>query len=69
VAWTKGRHQFKLGVWFQRFQSNENIALSQYGQATFPSLAAFLGGSFNAISGTGAVTATEVFSSIRPQPR
>jgi hypothetical protein len=58
VALTKGRHQFKLGVWFQRFQSNENIALSQYGQATFPSLAAFLGGSFNAISGTGAVTAT-----------
>jgi Carboxypeptidase regulatory-like domain len=58
VAWTKGRHQFKLGVWFQRFQSNENIALSQFGQATFPSLSAFLGGSFNAISGTGAVTAT-----------
>jgi hypothetical protein len=58
VAWTKGRHQVKFGAWFQRFQSNENIALSQYGQATFPSLTAFLGGSFNAISGTGAVTAT-----------
>ena len=58
TAWTKGRHQFKAGLWFQRFQSNENIALSQYGQATFPSLAAFLGGSFNAILGTGAVTAT-----------
>jgi hypothetical protein len=58
VAWTKGRHQVKFGVWFQHFQSNENIALSQFGQATFPSLAAFLGGSFNAISSTGAVTAT-----------
>jgi hypothetical protein len=58
VAWTKGRHQVKFGAWFQRFQSNENIALSQFGQATFPSLAAFLGGSFNAISGAGAVTAT-----------
>ena len=45
VAWTKGRHQFKFGVWFQRFQSNENIALSQYGQATFPSLTTFLQGS------------------------
>ena len=49
AAWTKQRHQFKFGAWFQRFQSNENIALSQYGQATFPSLATFLGGSF----GTG----------------
>ena len=58
LSWTKGRHQIKFGAWLQRFQSNENIALSQYGQATFPSLAAFLGGSFNAISGTGAVTAT-----------
>ena len=58
MSWTKGRHEVKFGVWFQQFQSNENIALSQFGQATFPSLAAFLGGSFNAISGTGAVTAT-----------
>jgi hypothetical protein len=49
AAWTNGRHQFKFGAWFQRFQSNENIALSQYGQATFQSVAAFLGGSF----GTG----------------
>jgi len=53
VAWTKGRHQFKFGAWFQRFQSNENIALSQYGQATFPSLSAFLSGSFNFGTATG----------------
>jgi hypothetical protein len=52
LSWTKGRHQIKFGAWFQRFQSNENIALSQYGQATFPSLATFLGGSF----GTGSFT-------------
>ena len=49
VSWTKGRHQFKFGAWFQRFQSNENIALSQYGQVTFQSLTAFLQGSL----GTG----------------
>jgi hypothetical protein len=49
AAWIMGRHQFKFGAWFQRFQSNENIALSQYGQATFQSVATFLGGSF----GTG----------------
>jgi hypothetical protein len=49
ASWTKGRQQLKFGAWFQRFQSNENIALSQYGQATFPSVATFLGGTF----GTG----------------
>ena len=41
---TKGRHQLSFGAWFQRFQSNEIIALSQYGQATFASLATFLQG-------------------------
>src|SRR5713101_1118848 len=44
VTLTKGRHQLSFGVWFQQFQSNENIALSQYGQATFASLATFLQG-------------------------
>jgi hypothetical protein len=41
---TKGRHQLSVGAWFQQFQSNENIALSQYGQATFASLTTFLAG-------------------------
>ncbi len=41
---TKGRHQLSFGAWFQRFQSNEIIALSQYGQATFASLSSFLAG-------------------------
>ncbi len=44
VSWTKGRQQFEFGVWLQQFQSNENIALSQYGQATFASLQTFLQG-------------------------
>jgi len=44
VAWTHGRHQFSFGAWFQQFQSNETIALSQFGQATFSSLATFLAG-------------------------
>ena len=44
VTLTKGRHQLSFGAWFQQFQSNENIALSQYGQATFASLATFLTG-------------------------
>jgi len=42
VSWTHGKHQFDFGAWFQQFQSNENIALSQYGQATFTSLQTFL---------------------------
>jgi hypothetical protein len=41
---TRGRHQLSFGAWFQRFQSNEKIALSQYGQATFASLTNFLQG-------------------------
>ncbi len=44
LSWTKGKHQFTFGAWFQQFQSNENIALSQYGQATFASLQTFLSG-------------------------
>lgn len=41
---TRGPHQFSLGMWFQPFQSNETLALSQYGQATFASLTTFLTG-------------------------
>jgi hypothetical protein len=44
VATTRGRHQLTFGGWFQPFQSNETIALSQYGQATFSSLTNFLQG-------------------------
>ncbi|MGA8151754.1 MAG: carboxypeptidase regulatory-like domain-containing protein [Terriglobales bacterium] len=44
VTLTRGRHQFSFGAWFQPFQSNETIALSQYGQATFSSLQTFLQG-------------------------
>jgi len=44
VSWIKGRHQIVLGAWFQRLRSNENLALSQYGQATFASLQSFLQG-------------------------
>jgi hypothetical protein len=44
VSLTKGRHRFNFGVWFQRLRSNENLALSQYGQATFTSLQTFLQG-------------------------
>jgi hypothetical protein len=44
VSVTKGRHQWTFGAWFQRFQSNEEIALSQFGQMTFTGLPAFLAG-------------------------
>jgi hypothetical protein len=47
VAMTRGRHQLTFGAWFQPFQSNETIALSQYGQATFSSLANFLQGNMS----------------------
>jgi Carboxypeptidase regulatory-like domain/TonB-dependent Receptor Plug Domain len=44
VTVTRGRHQFSFGLWFQQFQSNEMLALSQFGQATFTSLQTFLQG-------------------------
>ena len=47
MTWTRGRHQFSFGAWFQRFQSNETIALSQFGQATFTSLQTFLQGTIS----------------------
>jgi hypothetical protein len=40
----KGIHQITTGAWFQRIQSNDELALGQYGQATFSSLQAFLTG-------------------------
>ena len=42
--WSAGRHQITAGVWFQRLRSNEILALSQYGQATFTSLQTLLQG-------------------------
>ncbi|HEV1994241.1 MAG TPA: carboxypeptidase regulatory-like domain-containing protein [Candidatus Acidoferrum sp.] len=47
VTLTRGRHQLEFGAWFQRFQSNETIALSQFGQATFTSLQTFLLGTIS----------------------
>lgn len=44
MSLSKGRHQWRLGVWLQPFQSNEVIALSQYGQLTFTGLPNFLAG-------------------------
>jgi hypothetical protein len=44
VTVTHGRHQLSLGACLQQFQSNETIALSQFGQATFTSLQTFLQG-------------------------
>jgi Carboxypeptidase regulatory-like domain len=41
---TMGRHQLTGGVWFQRLQSNELIALSQFGQMTFSGVPGFLAG-------------------------
>jgi Carboxypeptidase regulatory-like domain len=49
VSLTVGRHQFNFGAWFQQFQSNENLALSQYGQATFTSLQTLLQGTIGTL--------------------
>ena len=57
IAMTRGRHQLTFGAWFQPFQSNETIALSQYGQATFSSLANFLQGNISSFLWDPAPTA------------
>jgi hypothetical protein len=44
VRLTHGKHQLSFGAWFQQFQSNETIALSQYGQASFSGIKALIGG-------------------------
>jgi len=47
VAFSRGRHQFTAGAWFQRVQNNDNLAQAQYGQASFGSLASFLAGTIS----------------------
>ncbi|HEX4230943.1 MAG TPA: carboxypeptidase-like regulatory domain-containing protein [Bryobacteraceae bacterium] len=44
---TKGIHQFNLGVWFQPIQDNEDTASRQLGQASFSSLTTFLQGTLS----------------------
>lgn len=44
LAAHKGLHQMTAGAWFQQIQSNDRLALSQYGQASFSSLQNFLEG-------------------------
>lgn len=49
VSVTHGRQQFTFGAWIQRLQSNETLALSQYGQATFTGLQTFLKGTIGTL--------------------
>ncbi len=49
VSFTHGRHRLTAGVWLQRLRSNEMLALSQYGQATFAGLQTFLQGSIGTL--------------------
>jgi hypothetical protein len=42
VTLTKRRHEFSFGAWFQQVHPNEDLALSQFGQATFTGLQQFL---------------------------
>jgi hypothetical protein len=44
VVLTRGSHSFSAGAWLQQLQSNEDLALTQFGQATFTGLQQFLSG-------------------------
>ncbi len=65
VSLTHGAHQFSFGAWFQQFQSNETIALSQYGQATFASLQTFLKGTTSSFLYDPAPTEIELAFALR----
>ena len=56
VAFTRGRHQIVAGFWLQRIQANDNLAQSQYGQASFGSLASFLQGTISTFTVVPAAT-------------
>ncbi len=47
VTRNSGRHNLSAGVWLQRLQSNEDLALTQFGQATFTGLQQFLQGTIS----------------------
>ncbi|MBV9770444.1 MAG: carboxypeptidase regulatory-like domain-containing protein, partial [Bryobacterales bacterium] len=49
ISLIHGRNQFTFGAWVQRVQSNEVLALSQYGQATFTSLDTLLLGTISSL--------------------
>jgi len=49
VSFSSGRNQWTAGAWFQRLRSNELLALSQYGQATFTSLQTLLQGTIGTL--------------------
>jgi hypothetical protein len=44
VTLIEGRHDVSAGVWMQPLQANEDLALTQFGQATFTGLQQFLQG-------------------------
>ncbi len=44
VSLTRGHHNLSAGVWLQQLQSNEDLALTQFGQAVFTGLQQFLDG-------------------------
>ena len=46
---TRGTQQITAGLWLQRLRSNEILALSQYGQATFTSLQTLLQGNIGTL--------------------
>jgi hypothetical protein len=46
----RGKHQITAGVWVQRLQANDDLVQSQYGQASFSSLASFLEGTIATFS-------------------
>lgn len=56
INWTRGVHQISFGVWFERVQSNDDLAQDQYAQASFSTLQSFLQGSVSTFTVNPATT-------------
>ena len=56
VTLTHGIHQLNFGVWFERLQSNDDLAQDQWGQASFSSLQSFLQGTVSTFTAAPAST-------------
>ena len=50
VQLVRGRHQFTMGVWLQRMQSNETGSSGLYGNAQFANLPSFLQGNLTSFN-------------------
>jgi hypothetical protein len=56
VTYSRGKHTWNFGVWFERLQSNDSLIQDQYGQQSFTNLQSFLQGTISTYTYAPGVT-------------